>query len=229
MPTSPAPLDPQAAAIPVPFEETLRQAWVRHGNLIYAVCGLVVAAILGKGGWDYLLVQKELETRKEFAACTTPEAFRGFAASHAGHPLAGMAELRVADDAYVARHFADAAAGYEKAAADVPAGAFQGRAKMGLAMAQAQSGKAADAEAGLRQLVGDPNQLNAVRCEAGYHLAGLAAEAGRAAEVQKIAEQLMQIDPSSPFAERAFALRAEMPEPPAAAPSAPAIALPPKS
>jgi hypothetical protein len=228
MPTTPAPSDPPAAPLSVPFEESLRQAWLRHGNTIYALCALIIAAILVKGGWDYLIVHKELETRKEYAACATPESYRAFAASHPGHPLAGLAELKVADDAFGTRHYADAVAGYEKAAADIPEVAFQGRAKIGMAMAEALSGRVADAQAGLRQLLGDPNQLNAVRCEAGFHLAGLAAEAGRAEEVQKIAEQLMEIDASSPFAERAFALRAEMPEPPAAAPAAPALALPPK-
>jgi len=83
-----------------------------------------------------------------------------------------------------------------------------------------------DAETGLRQLLNDTNQLKAVRCEAGFHLAGLAAAAGRAAEVQKLAEQLMQIDPTSPFAERTFALRSEMPGPAASSASAATIAVP---
>jgi hypothetical protein len=52
--------------------------------------------------------------------------------------------------------------------------------------------------------------------------------AGRTAEVEKLAEQLMQIDPSNPFAERAFALRAEMPAP-APAPAASGVALPQKN
>ena len=54
--------------------------------------------------------------------------------------------------------------------------------------------------------------------------------AGRGAEVQKIAEQLLKIDPSSPFSERTFMLR-----PPTAAAAAapggltvPSIALPSK-
>ena len=68
-------------------------------------------------------------------------------------------------------HFADAVAGYERAIADLPAGPFQARARLGLAMAQAQSGRTADAEAGLRQILNDTSQLKAIRCEAGYHLA----------------------------------------------------------
>ncbi len=213
----------------MPFDESLRQAWVRHGKLIYIACVLVVAAILAKGGWDYLVIHKELEIRKDFALCTTPESFRAFAANHPGHILAGVAELRVSDDVYASGHFADAAPGYEKAAADLPPGPFQARARMGHAMALAMSGKGTEAEAALRQLFDDAAELKTIRCEAGYHIATLAAAAGRAGDVQKIAEQLMQIDASSPFAERAFALRAEMHEPAATAPSLPAISLPPKN
>ena len=230
MPTTPVPSDPQAAPIPVPLDERFRLAWVRHGNTVYAICALVLVAILAKGTWDYMVIHKELEVRKEYAAATSPESFRAFAASHPGHPLAAFAELTVADTDYAAGHYADAAAGYEKASSDLPAGPFQERSKVGLAMSQALSGKLADAESGLRQVLNDPAQLKAIRCEAGYHLASLASAAGRPAEVEKIAEQLMQIDPSSPFAERAFSLRAEMPAPPvtAAAPPNPAIALPAK-
>jgi hypothetical protein len=227
MPTPSAPSDPKAdAPIAPPFDESLRQAWARYGNLIYAVCGLIIAGILAKGGWDYLLAQKEVGIRRDFALCTTPESFRAFAANHPGHPLAGAAELRVADDAYASGHFADAVPGYEKAAGDLPAGPFQSRARLGQAMALALLGKTTEAETALRQIFGDAGQLKAVRCEAGYHLATLAAAAGRPAEVQSLAEQLMQLDSSSPFAQRAFALRAEMAEPAAPSPAVPSIALP---
>jgi len=225
MPTPPAPSDQTPAEIQVSFEQSLMQAWQRYGNLIYVVCAIVAAGILGKGGWDYIIAQKELGIRHDFAECKTPDAFRAFATKHPGHPLAAAADLRVADEAYASGHFADATAAYDKAAAELPAGPFQARARMGLAMAQAQSGRTTDAETGLRQILGDANQLKAIRCEAGYHLAVLAVGAGRAAEVQSLAEQLMQIDPTSPFAERTFALRSEMPEP-AAAPAKSAITVP---
>jgi hypothetical protein len=230
MPTTPAPSDPNTAAeLPVPLDETLRQAWARHGNLIYGICAVVVVGILAKGGWNYLVDQKELAVRQEYAAAATPESLRAFAANHPGHPLAGPAELKEADDAYASGHYGDAVAGYQKAAADLPAGVFQARARLGQAMSQAQSGHATDAETGLRQLLNDTSQLKAIRCEAGFHLAGLALAAGRAAEVQKLAEQLREIDPASPFAERAYALGAELPEAPVATPPAPAIVVPPKN
>ena len=65
--------------------------------------------------------------------------------------------------------------------------------------------------AALRELSGDLHQFKAVRAEATYQLASLAASAGRADEVQKLSVQVMQIDPNSSWAQRAFALQARVP------------------
>jgi hypothetical protein len=226
MPSSPVPSDPNAAPVPVPLDESFRQAWERHGTLAYTICVAVILAIIVKGGWEYMLAHKELDIRKEYAACTTAESYRAFAASHPGHPLAALAELNVADDAYASGHFGDAVADYDRAASDLPIGPFRSRAKLGQAMALALSGKKADAETSLRQILNDASQLNALRCEAGYQLANLAVAANRPAELEKLAEQMMQIDPTNPFAERTLQLRAAMPAQPAPVSAAPTIALP---
>jgi hypothetical protein len=96
---------------------------------------------------------------------------------------------------------------------------------MGQAISLAFTGKAADAEASLRKLMNDTGLLKTFRCEAGYHLAVLDLDAGRGAEVQGIAEQLLRIDPTSPFAERAFSLRPVAPES-GTVPSGPAVTVP---
>lgn len=211
-----APSDPKTPVVEPHFGDKLSLAWERYGNAIYLFCGLIAAAILAKGVIDYLSVQKELTIQKEFGACTTPESYLAFAAEHPGHPLSALVDLRSADQSYSEAKFGDAAAGYERALAIMPAGPFRARARLGLAISRAQAGGGSDAETGLRQIVNDGTELKAVRCEAGYHLAVLAAAAGRTEEVQKLAEQLMQIDSSSPFAARAFELRSALPEPPRA-------------
>jgi hypothetical protein len=220
-PTAVPPETQPAADVPL-SEERLKQAWDRYGTAVYFVCALVALAILAKGGWQYLKAQKEQGIQKEFADCTTMETYQTFAASHAGHPLAGVAEVIIADNDYSSGRFADAVGAYRSAVADLPAGPVRDRARLGLAMALELSGKAADAEASLRQLINDTSLLKAVRAEACYHLATAELAAGRGAEVQRIAEQALSIDPTSPYAERAFSLR-----PKSAAPAAPgAIALP---
>jgi len=205
------------------LEEKLKHVWDNYGTAIYVLCGMVIAGMLAKGGLDYLKAQKEIEIQRDYTACTTTEGFKAFAAGHRNHPLGALVELKLADEAFIKGSFAEATTNYEKAVADLPAGPFQSRAKLGLAASQARAGKAADAEASLRRILNDADEFKAVRCEAGYDLAELALAAGRPADVQNLATQLMQIDPTSPFAERAFALRSELG---AAATSAPAVAAP---
>lgn len=207
------------------FEDRVHLFWKKNGTAVLALCGLVLVGILAKGGWDYLAAQKELGIAKDYAAATTAEQLRAFAASHAGHSLAGVALLRVADEAYGAGKFADALAAYDKALPALKDGPLAARAKLGRAVAKIGAGKAAEGSVELKQLADDANQNKGIRVEAAYHLASLAAEAGNAADVQKLVEQLTKIDMMSPWTQRAMTLRANLPATSAAAaPAKPADA-----
>jgi hypothetical protein len=81
-------------------------------------------------------------------------------------------------------------------------------------MAKIAAGKAADGETALKSLAGDAAQLKGIRAEAAYHLASLAADAGRADDVKKFSDQVAQIDPASPWTQRVMALRASLPATP---------------
>jgi tetratricopeptide (TPR) repeat protein len=193
---------------------------------VYVACAIVLLGIVGKGGWDYLADEKEAAVGNDYAASTTPDQLRTFAAEHSVSPLAGAADLQLADQAYAAGKAAEAADDYQKALAALPPGPFVARAHLGLAMAQVQAGRTSEGESGLRQLVNDPTQLKAVRAEATYQLASLAAAAGRPDEVRKLSEQIMQLDPSSPWTQRAFGLQARLTAPAAPASPAPMVAKP---
>lgn len=208
------------------FEDRLRLFWEKNGTIVLAVCGLVLVGILAKGGWDYLQKQKEDEIGKTYAAAATSEQLKSFVAAHPGHSLADIAQLRLADEAYVAGKSADALAGYEKVAASLKTGPLAARAELGRALSKIQAGKAAEGTAELKQIANNASQLKGLRAEAAYHLASLAAESGNATEVQSYSEQLMKIDPSSMWAQRAMALRASLPTPPPAAAVAPVDAKP---
>jgi predicted negative regulator of RcsB-dependent stress response len=206
------------------FEEKLHVFWAKNGTAVMALVGLVLVGIIAKGGWDYLGRQKELDIEKDYAAAITPEARKAFIAAHPGHSLSGVGQLRLADEAYTAGKSADALAGYEKTLTLIKEGPLAARAKLGIAMAKIFSGKAAEGATELKALAGDPNQFKGVRAEAAYQLTSLAADASNGADVQKYADQLMSIDPSSPWAQRAMGLRAMFPAVPAPAPAAPAAA-----
>jgi hypothetical protein len=228
MPMTATPSKPQDVEIAPSTEQRLKQAWERYGGLIYFTCGVVALGILVKGGWEYLNVQKELGIQREYSECTTPDSFLAFAAKHPGHALAGVAAETVADNAFTSGNYPDALKDYSSAVADLPEGPVRAHARMGQAMALELSGRTAEAEADFRQIMDDTAQLKAIRCEAGYHLAGLVVAAGRGSEVQKLAEGLMKIDSSSTFSQRTFMLRPPVSAPVAAPGSltVPSIALP---
>ena len=141
---------------------------------------------------------------------------QAFARDNPGHSLAGAAYLRIADDAYTAGNFAEAQADYDKVAAALPGTAFATRALLGKGMCLVQSGKAAEGTAILQRLSDDTAQPAAVRCEAAYHLASLALEAGRFDDVIKLTNAIMQIDTGGVWAQRSLQLRARTPVPVAA-------------
>ncbi len=198
------------------FEDKLHIFWAKNGTVVLALCGLVAVGILAKGGWDYVQAQKELDVQKAYATSTTSDQLKSFAAAHADHSLAGIAQLRLADEAYTAGKSADALAGYDKVVAVLKSGPLVARAQLGGALAKVQAGKAAEATTDLKKLVADTAQPKGARAEAAYHLTSLAAEAVNAADVQKYSDQLMQLDPSGPWMQRALMLRASVPAAPAA-------------
>lgn len=193
------------------FEDKMHLFWQKNGTAVLVLCGLVVVGILAKGGWDYLQGQKELDVEKAYAAATTSDQLKTFAAANSDHSLAGIALLRLADEAYTAGKSADAIAGYDKALSALKTGPLAARAQLGRALAKAQAGKTADAVTDLKQIAGDTNLFKGLRAEAVYNLTSLSAEAGNGADVQKYSDQLMQLDAAGPWTQRALMLRAKVP------------------
>jgi hypothetical protein len=199
------------------FEDKLQLFWSKNRTAVIGLCLVIFLAILGKGGWDYLARQKELDIEKAYAAASTTEELKAFSARHPSHTLSGIAQLRIADEAYAAGKSADALAGYEKAIGALKGSPLAARAKLGHALARAQDGKTAEATAELKQIADDATQYKATRAEAAYHLTSLAVEARNGDEAQKYVDQLNQIDPMGAWAQRALMLRATLPATPAPA------------
>ena len=210
------------ATTAVTFEDKVNLFWKNNRTAVIAGCVLVVVGILGKGLMDRLAAQKELGVEQAYAAATTSEQLKSFSAAHDGHSLAGIAQLRLADEAYTAGKSADAITGYDKAAGVLKTGPLAVRAKMGRALAKVQAGKNTEAIADLKLLADDATQFKAVRAEASYHLASLAVESGNAADAQKFIDQITAIEPMGTWMQRAFALRAMLPPVPVTPPPAPA-------
>lgn len=208
--------------VPLTFDEKLNQFWQKYRAVVVGLVVVIAAVIVGKGLWERMERQKELEIENAYSSASTTDQLRVFIAAHPGHSLAGVAELRIADEAYTAGKAADAVTGYEKALSVLKTGPLAVRAQIGRALAKVQAGKLSEGTAELKQLVGDANQLKAARAEAAYQLASLSVEAGSPADAQKYIDQLNQIDPASMWSRRAMMLQANLPKPavPAMAPAA---------
>jgi hypothetical protein len=212
------------ATTAVSLEEKLHIFWKNNGNAVLILCGLVILGIIAKFGWDYVSDQKELDIEKDYAAATTPEQKKAFAASHADHSLGGVAALQAADAAVTAGKPADAIASYEQAGAALKDGPLAARAKFGAALAKVLAGKTAEGMTALKQFADDSTQPKGLRTEALYHLTSIAVDNGSAADAQKYSGQAAAIDSSSPWTQRALAMRATLPaiETPKAETAAPA-------
>lgn len=193
------------------FEDRLRIYWQKNGKSVIALVVIALLGILAKGAWDYRTAQRELDVQHEYAAATTTAQLKAFVTAHSGHLLAGVARLRLADEDYAAGKSTEAIYGYEDTLLALKTGPLASRARLGLAMAKLQGGKAAEGEAALKQLAADPAEAKGTRVEAAYQLASLASVSGRADDVKKYSDQVMALDPSSPWLQRALMLRANLP------------------
>jgi hypothetical protein len=200
---------PAEAAVYSPgFEERLQRFWQNNSKIIAVALVVVLIAILAKGGWEYLAAERERDIGQAYAAATTPAQIKAFIAANPGHSLAGVAQLRIADEAYAEGKFAEAGSAYEQAIATLKTGPLVSRARLGAGMSKLQGGRAPEGEAALKAMVADVKELKAYRAEAAYHLASYAFANGKTDDVKTYTDQLSQIDLSSPWAQRAMTFRA---------------------
>jgi len=190
------------------FEDRLRLFWQRNSAAVTTVLIGVLLVIVAKGAWEYLSAQRELDVEQGYAAATTPAQLKVFVAAHPEHPLAGVAQVRLGDEAYAEGRLADAIAPYEQGAAVLKSGPLASRARLGAAMAKLQTDHVAEGEAALKVIASSTSEIKAYRAEAAYHLATYAAAKGQAADLKSYSDLLLQIDPASPFVQRVMQLRA---------------------
>lgn len=200
---------PDQVAVPAQpgFEEVAHAFWEKNRRLILLACAAALLVVIGREGWHYYNAQREESLRADFArAGDRVEQLAGFAQANAGHPLAGVAYLRIADQRYTAGDHRQAQENYTKAAAAVTDPALLGRARVGAALSQMHAGDRAGAEAALKAISADAALLKGVRAEATYCLASLALEAGNSAEVDRLVAEIGKIDPAGMWSQRATAL-----------------------
>ena len=205
--SSPQPKSSEVSATGDGFEIKVHAFWTRNRGFIFLLCGIVLVGIVGREGWQYFQGARERGIQREYAQISDkPERLAAFADAHAGHPLAGVAYLQLADRKFEDADYKAAGTFYSKAAASLKNEALLGRAKLGAAVSQLSGGDKAGGEAALKAVGSDQALPKAVRAEANYHLASLANEAGDQAEAGKYIEEVTKIDLGGPWAQRATML-----------------------
>lgn len=202
------------------FAATIHSFWEKNRGFILLLCLAVFAVILAREGWDYYRAMRERGVQAAYARIDKVEQLPKFATDNAGHALAGVAWLRVADDAYGRKDFRAAAGHYEKAAAGLENALLVTRARLGAAMSLLAAGDAAAGEAALKAISSDASAAAALRAEATYHLATLARDSGRTDEALRLAGEIGKIDATGLWAQRAFMLRTQIESAKPAAPAA---------
>lgn len=199
-PTSPAPAEPG-------FEVAVQSFWEKNRGLIFALCGIALAVIVGREGWQFFAAQREKSLRDDYAkVADKPDQLASFAAANSSHTLGGVAFLKLADAKYAAGDFRAAADNYKKASEALKSPAFSGRARLGAAMSQLNNGDKAGAETALKAIAADAALPKSLRAEASYHLATVAHEAGNAAEVSRLVGEITKLDGFGVWAQQAAAL-----------------------
>lgn len=193
------------------FEDRLYLFWEKYKGAVVLLCIALVVIIVGREGLRIWADVQDSRVQATFAEAATPEELRAFATDHRGHPLAGLALLDLADQAYRAGSYHQAAQDYSAAAAILTEPSLKARARMGEAVSHVRDGATAAAEPVLEGLARDASQLLAIRSEAHYHLAVLAREAGDYDRAREKADAILDLNPGGFWANRAQSLRTSLP------------------
>jgi predicted negative regulator of RcsB-dependent stress response len=193
------------------LEERLALIWAQNRTLILAGIVAVFLAIIGRGLWESYAAGKARDVQIAFGAAETVEAKLAFARAHPDSPLAGIALIGAADDAYENADYATAATRYAEAAAALQDSLILGRARLGEAVSSLQAGMATKGESQLREIASDPAASEGIRAEAWYHLAAYALDSGNSAGAREAANKVGEVSPTSMWAMRAAGLLAKLP------------------
>ncbi len=201
------------------FEDRVQMFWEKNSKLIVTGILVVAAIIIGRGVLNHLAEQRQLAIQAEFAAAADNATLNTFAAEHPDHTLAGVAHLRLADEAYAAGDYTAAVTAYDQALKPLEGTPAHGRARIGAAVARIQAGQTTDGEAALARIADDENVVGAARAQAAYHLAVIARSAENIEEAIRRADQASLLSANSIWSQQAMMLRFTLPTP-AAAPAA---------
>jgi predicted negative regulator of RcsB-dependent stress response len=192
-------------------------------NIVAICCAIIAALILiaGRQAWDWYEKRAKTSAETAFGAAETAEQRLAFSREFAGHPLAGVALLSVADDSFEKDDYTQAATQYMQAAKACTEPIFKARAQLGEGIASIRAGLTTKGVGILQGVANDATVVDPLRCEAWLHLAATALAGGDYVQARDALDRLTALSPSGVWAGRADFLRTQIPveETPAIAPA----------
>jgi predicted negative regulator of RcsB-dependent stress response len=174
----------------ISLEDRARMYWMENRAFISGCVTVLLVVVAGYQGLRLFMNYHRSEVQEAYAVAAETGNLEAFAAEHPGDPLGGLAALRTADLAYGSGDFETALRHYRAAAGALGDTLLAGRARLGEAFSLVGGG---DEEAGvdaLEGIVADNALAEAVRAEAGYHLAIRAHARGEEQVFASMAEQV---------------------------------------
>lgn len=153
-------------------EERFNEFWKQNGTSIFVSIAIAAVVVLGVQTWRYMQQRAEMATRAEYAAAAgSHEQLAGFASDNAGHPLAGVAYMDMANAEFQRGEFQQAGEHYRMAREELKGNPLSVRAQMGEAMSALLGTNPDQGVAALRSIVDNVDNLQSTRAEAAYNLA----------------------------------------------------------
>lgn len=158
------------------IEDRMWLYWQKNRHLIIGGIVLALIAVLAVAGFRVYQEASHSRMQQAYASAQTEGDLLAFGKQYANRTLGGFALLEVADQAFEDGKFDEARGLYRQAATSLSGSAFGDRALLGAGIAAIKSGDKAAGEDILGDLGRRANALEAVRAEAAYYLALLAAD-----------------------------------------------------
>jgi len=160
------------------FEDKVWLWWRDNKNFVIFTVFVAFAIIIGVQGWRWFENQQTIAVQKAYLTVTDNDSLLAFAQENASSPLAGVAALRLADEAYDAGNFVQSADFYAKASESLANTTMFSRARLGLAFALLNADKIEEGKKALQEIVNDKTAHRAFHAQASYHLGVLTFDEG---------------------------------------------------
>lgn len=181
-------------------EDKLYLFWQRYKSPFVVGIWVLLATVVGYQATRWWRNWRIERMQAAYQGLSTREERTRFVLEHTSHPLAGVAALELADEAFRDESFADAARFYDQAATILKKEVLAGRAALGAAMAFMRQGETQEAIRRLGILSADPHALSSIRAEAYYLQALHALEHGESAD--SFLKHMKTLQDSDPWVNR---------------------------